>query len=104
VNIEQQEAGYIPYGVEFKNPNFAAVAEAMSAKGIRIEEPDAVRDGLTEALAHKGEPGCCGRRCRPLCARAAVARSFSHDERVHPQRYRTGAKRQDGRSHKDDGT
>jgi pyruvate dehydrogenase (quinone) len=56
VNIEQQEAGYVPYGVEFKNPNFAAVAEAMGAKGIRIEEPDAVRDGLTEALAHNGGP------------------------------------------------
>ena len=56
VNIEQQEAGYIPYGVGFKNPNFAAVAEAMGAKGIRIEEPDAVRDGLAEALAHKSGP------------------------------------------------
>ena len=40
----------------FKNPNFAAVAEAMGAKGIRIEEPDAVRDGLTEALAHTSGP------------------------------------------------
>jgi pyruvate dehydrogenase (quinone) len=56
VGIEQQEAGYIPYGVEFKNPNFAAVAEAMGAKGIRIEDPDAVSDGLTEALAHKTGP------------------------------------------------
>jgi pyruvate dehydrogenase (quinone) len=45
-------AGFIPYGVGFKNPNFAAVAEAMGAKGIRIEDPDAVSDGLTEALAH----------------------------------------------------
>ena len=35
VGIEQQEAGFIPYGVGFKNPNFAAVAEAMGAKGIR---------------------------------------------------------------------
>jgi pyruvate dehydrogenase (quinone) len=34
MNIEQQEAGYIPYGVVFKNPNFAPVAEAMGAKGI----------------------------------------------------------------------
>ena len=42
VNIEQQEASYIPYGVEFKNPSFAAVAEAMGVKGIRIEEPDVV--------------------------------------------------------------
>src|SRR6202051_1998449 len=56
VNIEQQEAGMIPFGVEFKNPNFAKVAEAMGAKGIRIEEPGDVRDGLAQALAHKGGP------------------------------------------------
>jgi pyruvate dehydrogenase (quinone) len=56
VNIEQQEAGIIPFGVEFKNPNFAKVAEAMGAKGIRIEEPGDVRDGLAAALAHKSGP------------------------------------------------
>src|SRR5579862_3236004 len=56
VNIEQQEAGFIPFGVDFKSPNFAKVAEAMGAKGIRIEEPDAVSDGLAEALAHKSGP------------------------------------------------
>jgi pyruvate dehydrogenase (quinone) len=56
VNIEQQEAGLVPFGVDFKNPNFAKVAEAMGAKGIRIEEPGDVRDGLTEALAHKSGP------------------------------------------------
>ena len=56
VNIEQQEAGIIPFGVEFKNPDLARVAEAMGAKGIRIEEPGDVRDGLAEALAYKGGP------------------------------------------------
>jgi pyruvate dehydrogenase (quinone) len=56
VNIEQQEAGIIPFGVEFKNPNFAKVAEAMGAKGIRIEEPGDVREGIAAALAHKGGP------------------------------------------------
>jgi pyruvate dehydrogenase (quinone) len=56
VNIEQQEAGMIPFGVEFKNPNFAKVAEAMGAKGIRIEDPGDVRDGLAAALAHKDGP------------------------------------------------
>ncbi len=56
VHIEQQEAGIVPFGVEFKNPNFAKVAEAMGAKGIRIEEPGQVRDGLAEALAYKGGP------------------------------------------------
>jgi pyruvate dehydrogenase (quinone) len=56
VHIEQQEAGFIPFGVNFKNPNFAKVAEAMGAKGIRIEEPGDVREGLAEALAYKDGP------------------------------------------------
>jgi pyruvate dehydrogenase (quinone) len=56
VNIEMQEAGVIPFGVDFKNPNFAKVAEAMGAKGIRIEDPADVKAGLAEALAHTGGP------------------------------------------------
>ena len=56
VKIEQQEGGIIPFGVDFKNPNFAKVAEAMGAKGIRIEEPGDVREGLAEALAYKDGP------------------------------------------------
>ena len=56
VNIEQQEAGIVPFGVDFKNPDFAKVAEAMGAKGIRIEDPADVRDGLAEALAYKDGP------------------------------------------------
>ncbi len=56
VNIEQQEAGFVPFGTNFKNPNFARVAEAMGAKGIRLEDPGDVRDALAEALAHKDGP------------------------------------------------
>jgi pyruvate dehydrogenase (quinone) len=56
VNLEMQEAGIIPFGVDFKNPNFAKVAEAMGAKGIRIEDPGDVREGLAEALAYKDGP------------------------------------------------
>lgn len=56
VNIEQQEAGFVPFGVDFKNPNFARVAEAMGAKGIRVEEPGDVKDALAEALAYKDGP------------------------------------------------
>jgi pyruvate dehydrogenase (quinone) len=56
VNIEMQEAGMVPFGVDFKNPNFAKVAEAMGAKGIRIEEPAQVREALTEALSYKSGP------------------------------------------------
>src|ERR1700691_3389425 len=56
VNIEMQEAGIVPFGVQFKNPNFAKVAEAMGAKGIRIEDPGDVREGLAAALAHRDGP------------------------------------------------
>jgi pyruvate dehydrogenase (quinone) len=56
VKIEQQEAGYIPFGLDFKNPNFAKVAEAMGAKGVRIEEPSDLREALAEALAYKDGP------------------------------------------------
>jgi pyruvate dehydrogenase (quinone) len=56
VNIEMQEAGVVPFGVDFKNPNFAKVAEAMGAKGIRIEDPGDVKEALSAALAHKGGP------------------------------------------------
>jgi pyruvate dehydrogenase (quinone) len=56
VNIEQQEAGFMPFGTDFKNPNFAKVAEAMGAKGIRLEDPGDVREALAEALAYKDGP------------------------------------------------
>ena len=56
VNIEQQEAGFIPYGTSFQNPDFSRVAEALGATGIRIEEPAELRDGLRAALARKDGP------------------------------------------------
>jgi pyruvate dehydrogenase (quinone) len=56
VGVEQQEAGMVPFGVDFKNPNFGKVAEAMGAKGIRLEEPGDVKDVLAEALAYKDGP------------------------------------------------
>ncbi|MGA7313518.1 MAG: thiamine pyrophosphate-dependent enzyme [Silvibacterium sp.] len=56
VSIEQQEAGLVPFGVDFKNPNFAKVAEATGAKGIRLEEPGDVKDALAEALSYKDGP------------------------------------------------
>lgn len=56
VNIEQQEAGLVPFGVKFQNPNFARVAEAIGAKGIRLEEPGDVEGALNEALNYKNGP------------------------------------------------
>jgi pyruvate dehydrogenase (quinone) len=56
VNIEQQEAGLVPFGTKFKTPNLARVAEAMGAKGIRLEDPGDVKDAIGEALAYEGGP------------------------------------------------
>jgi pyruvate dehydrogenase (quinone) len=56
VNIEQQEAGLVPFGVKFKNPNLAKVAEAIGAKGIRLEDPADVEAALSDALAHQDGP------------------------------------------------
>ena len=54
VNIEQQEAGFVPFGTDFVNPDFSRVAESLGATGIRITEPGDVRDGLRAALRHEG--------------------------------------------------
>jgi pyruvate dehydrogenase (quinone) len=56
VKIEQQEAGFVPFGTDFVNPDFAAIAEAGGAKGIRVEDPGDVREAIAAALAHAGGP------------------------------------------------
>jgi pyruvate dehydrogenase (quinone) len=54
VELEQKAAGYLDFGVELDNPNFAAMAEAMGIKGIRLEDPGDVERGIGEALSHDG--------------------------------------------------
>ena len=41
-------------GTELENPNFAAMAEAAGIRGIRLEDPAEVADGIAAALAHDG--------------------------------------------------
>jgi len=54
IELEQKSTGFINTGTDFKNPNFAAMAEAVGVRGIRIERPDAVESGIAAALAHNG--------------------------------------------------
>lgn len=56
VRIEQQEAGLIPFGTDFRRTDYAGIAEAMGAKGIRLEKASNVEDVLREALAYRGGP------------------------------------------------
>ena len=54
IELEQKSTGFINTGTDFKNPNFAAMAEAAGVLGIRIERPDDVETGIAAALAHDG--------------------------------------------------
>jgi pyruvate dehydrogenase (quinone) len=37
-----------------KNPDFAAMADAIGIRGVRLEDPAHVKDGIADALAHDG--------------------------------------------------
>jgi pyruvate dehydrogenase (quinone) len=54
IELEQKSTGFLDFGTEFKNPNFAAMAEAVGIRGIRLERPDEVEEGVAAALAHDG--------------------------------------------------
>jgi pyruvate dehydrogenase (quinone) len=54
IELEQKSTGFLDFGTDFKNPNFAAMAEASGIRGIRIEDPGEVETKLGEALAHNG--------------------------------------------------
>ena len=54
IELEQKSTGFLPFGTEFNNPNFAAMAEAAGVRGIRIEDPGEVEAGIAAALNHNG--------------------------------------------------
>ncbi|MBV9113211.1 MAG: ubiquinone-dependent pyruvate dehydrogenase [Hyphomicrobiales bacterium] len=54
IEIEQKSSGFLDFGTKFKNPNFAAMAEAVGVRGIRLENPGDVQNGIAAALAHDG--------------------------------------------------
>jgi pyruvate dehydrogenase (quinone) len=54
IELEQKSTGFLDFGTGFKNPNFATMAEAVGIRGIRLEHPNEVEDGIATALAHDG--------------------------------------------------
>jgi pyruvate dehydrogenase (quinone) len=54
VEMEMKANGFLDTGCDLKNPNFAAMAEAMGIKGIRVEKPQDLKGALAEALHHSG--------------------------------------------------
>lgn len=54
VELEQKSTGFLDFGTELRNPNFAAMAEAAGIRGIRLEDASDVDAGIAAALAHDG--------------------------------------------------
>ncbi len=54
VKLEQEEAGLPEFGTTLANPDFAEVARAMGATGIRIEDPEDLVSKMTEAFNTPG--------------------------------------------------
>ncbi|MDE1169054.1 MAG: ubiquinone-dependent pyruvate dehydrogenase [Pseudomonas sp.] len=54
VEMEMKASGLVDVGCDLHNPNFAAMAQAMGVKGIRVEKPQDLEGALAEALAHDG--------------------------------------------------
>ncbi|WP_279483285.1 ubiquinone-dependent pyruvate dehydrogenase [Aureimonas sp. SK2] len=54
VEMEQKAAGYLPTYVDLQNPDFAAMAETIGFKGIRVTDSAALDGALREAFDHDG--------------------------------------------------
>ncbi|MGW9436555.1 pyruvate dehydrogenase [Streptomyces sp. NPDC055607] len=54
VELEMMVAGLPSYGTTNKNPDFAAIARAAGAHGVRVEKPKQLAGALKDAFRHKG--------------------------------------------------
>ena len=54
VAMEMKAAGYLEAGTALKNPDFAAMSNAMGILGIRVEQSEDLEPALRRALAHDG--------------------------------------------------
>src|SRR6202008_540215 len=51
---EMKATGFLDTGCDLNNPNFAAMAQAMGIKGVRVETPQDVHAAGAEGLRHAG--------------------------------------------------
>jgi pyruvate dehydrogenase (quinone) len=54
VELEMKADGFVNYGTDLDNPNFAEVATSVGMYGVRVEKPADLEDSLREAFAHDG--------------------------------------------------
>jgi pyruvate dehydrogenase (quinone) len=54
VELEMKGSGFLSFGTDLKNPNFAKIAEAAGILGISVETADEVAPAISKALKHDG--------------------------------------------------
>ena len=54
VEIEMKADGYVNFGTDLDNPDFAQLARAIGLHGVRVEQPADLDDALRAAFAHSG--------------------------------------------------
>ena len=54
VELEMKATGFLEFGVDLQNPDFAAMARAMGVHATRVEDPAELAPALRAAFAHPG--------------------------------------------------
>ena len=54
VELEMKAAGFVTYGTDLDNPDFAAIATALGIFARRVERSEDLPDAVAEVLAHNG--------------------------------------------------
>jgi pyruvate dehydrogenase (quinone) len=54
VELEMKAAGWLPYGTDLVNPDFAKLAESAGILGTRVEDPKDLQPALEAAFTHDG--------------------------------------------------
>jgi pyruvate dehydrogenase (quinone) len=54
VALEMKGGGFLEFGTDLDNPDFAAMARAAGVYAVRVEDPGDVREAVADLLAHPG--------------------------------------------------
>jgi len=54
VELEMKAAGFVNYGTDLDNPDFAAIAQAIGLSGTTVEKADELEGALRASFAHDG--------------------------------------------------
>ncbi len=54
VSLEMKAAGFVDFGTDLENPDFAAMARAIGIHARRVEDPGELPEAVADVLAHDG--------------------------------------------------